>query len=656
MATHPTTPLGAGAAEPIELGPHLTPEQFDHLDDPVVVLHLTRCRLCRRLADVDRATPLPTSELVTESAFRWPGEPMARGGMAVVFQGHDRRLERTVILKVPRDDEELPASMNEMFQRRLETEARVLAKLQHPGIVTIYEVGRSTTGAPFCVLERVEGVPLRDRLDELAAAEREGGGPRTGERLELVASLVGIVEAMAYAHDRGVVHRDLNPNNILLGKRGEATLIDWGIAKDIGAYAPSAAAESLRMSRLGASSSGRAQTISAGTPPYVCYEQTQGYAAEPSFDVYSFGVTLYEVVAGAPPYVYTPSGSPDERQAALRSFLDWAERGPVPPPAAPRDPELSGIIARAIDRDARRRFSADELLRALKQYLTGELVFSHRYSLSGRAGRWVRKRRGLTIALALAVVGVVASVVIWLGMRAQEAQHAHERAELESMAAAAQADAATKRADAKAAASEAAAALARADEAERAGQDAKALRQQAEAKRREAEAMARSAEDAASKASGEAATAMTRWQQAQAAAATSEAARVAAETARAEAEAARQAAVAARTTAEAARDTAVAARTRAEEERARAEAARVAAIADRDAAQAEREAAIRRQEEAIAARDQAVRAREAAEAGELAAKARVAALEARVRELEAGAAPPPPPPPPPSGDDPAADP
>ncbi len=624
-ATGPTVTLPrSGNNADVAVGPHLTADQFGHGTDPAVAAHLASCRLCRRLSDVERRAPLPKDDLVTESAFRWPGQPMAVGGMAAVFKGDDKRLGRTVILKVPRQDDDLPAAMNEMFQVRLETEARVLARLQHPSIVTIYEVGRTTTGAPFCVLERVEGAPLRDRLDELAELEKDGP-PRTRERLELVSNLVSIAEAMAYAHDRGIVHRDLNPNNIMIGKRGEATLIDWGIAKDTGH-----SAESLRMSIMSASTSGRAQTISAGTPPFVCFGQSQGYPADPSFDVYSFGMTLYECVAGTLPYVYEPGKTDDERQKNLLDFLKWAESGPPAAPAAPRDPELSGIIARAIVRDDDARCTADELLRALKQYLTGELVFSHRYSRSGRLSRWVRKHRGGTVAIGLAVAGAVAATVIFLGVRAREATFLKERAQLQAQAAAAQIDAANRQLTAEKAMGEAAQLLSRAEAAERGGQDAQQLRAAAEAKRKEAEGMAQSAAEAAAKAASDANLAREQSGEALAAAA-------AAEVARTDALKARDAAVAdAAAAREAQRDAErrvadeTTARQRAEEERGRsdealrvADAARAAAVAELDAARAATAAA----EDAKAAAERAVAV----------AESKLATLEARVRELEQAA-------------------
>src|SRR5262249_25159401 len=143
--------------------------------------------------DEDPGEPIPLDlpkGLVTDKAFLWPAAPIARGGMANIFAAEDRRLARTVVLKAPRDGDDVPAGMAETFRRGLPAEARVLAKLQHPSIVTIYELGKSSRGWPFCVLEKVDGVSLRERLDELAEAEDSDGEPRTRERLELLSSLV----------------------------------------------------------------------------------------------------------------------------------------------------------------------------------------------------------------------------------------------------------------------------------------------------------------------------------------------------------------------------------------------------------------------------------------------------------------------------------
>lgn len=617
-----------------------------------VQAHITACTACQALAaQVGLALP---KGLVSEAAFVWPAEPMAEGGMAAIYAAEDRRLGRTVILKTPRDGEQFAPSLTRMFAKRVATEAAVLAKLAHPSIVTIYELGKSTVGWPFCVLERVEGESLRARLDALTAVERREGRMHTRARLELLTSLLAIAEALAYAHERRVVHRDVTPNNIILGPRGEATLIDWGIARDLDTDAPSDAAV------LGEtpSASGRMVTISAGTPPYLSLEQSQGRAAAPGFDVYSFGVTLYETVAGRLPFAWQADASPAVRQRQLGEFLDWLASDAPVPPASARDAELSGIIARAMARDPAARFTADELIRALKQYLTGDLVFSHRYSLTGRVGAWVRKHRAATVGALAVAVALVVGVAGW----AYVARQAREEAELRALAAAARADASEKSQAAAEAWREAELAKSRADEAQRAGQDAAAMRALAEQKRLAAEAMRTEAESAAAQAKGDANDAVARFREAMRQKAEAEASKVAAEsarqladTARAQAEKERDAAVAAQALADRERAAAVVGRQAADAARDAAKQAQANAEHERDSAQAARLAAEQAREQAVAAvavagqeRNQAVAQRAAAERERdhqraeaerltlelAAAQRRVAELQARLRDVQ----------------------
>src|SRR5690349_5052572 len=485
--------------------------RIDQLRDasPDVTAHVESCARCAAVSHSLFGTLELPKDLVTEAAFVWPGDPLARGGMAVIFEGSDRRLDRRVILKMPREGDEVSEGTGRMFQQRVAAEARILAKLAHPSIVTIYELGKATTGAPFCVLERVEGRSLRDRLDELAVEEAaDGDVPHTRERLALVSNLVAIAEAMAYAHERKVVHRDITPNNILLGRRGEATLIDWGIARDLDAPA---------MPDLGGlldeapTSSGRWQTINAGTPPYVPFEQTQGKLADPSFDVYSFGVTLYEVAAGKTPFPWKPPLDQSERHKHLIEFIHWLQDRPAIGPAVPRDPELSGIIARAMAPEPKDRFTADELVKALKQYLTGDLVFSHRYSRTGRLARWARRHRALTVAAASLVLFAIGGGFAW----AQLSRRAQQEAELRAAASVARADAAEKGREADQANREAEAAEALADQAKKESKDAEAMRRDAERKRKAAEDKRREFEQAAVHAKDDAEDAFKRFTEAQ---------------------------------------------------------------------------------------------------------------------------------------------
>ncbi len=638
-------------------GPHPTIAQLRNPTDPKIDEHVANCEMCQSVVAADGdSSPIPLElpkGLVSESAFKWPPDPIAKGGMAQIYAAEDRRLGRTVMLKTPRDDENLPAGMAEMFQSRVTAEARVLAKLQHPSIVTLYELGKATVGWPFCVLEKVDGVALRDRLDELSELE-EDNKPRTRERLELLSELVPIAEALAYAHERRVVHRDVTPNNILLGKRGEATLIDWGIARDLDAPSGSEAT----LLDQSPAVSGRMVTISAGTPPYIPLEQSQGRKADPSFDVYSFGVTLYEVVSGKTPFIWNAASSAGGRTAQIDAFLAWLQSDDAIPPAMPKDPELSGIIARAMARDAKDRFTAEELVRALKQYLTGDLVFSHRYSVTGRVARWARRHKAATVSALFIVLGVIAAVLVW----AQLQRQAKEEADLRALAASAQVDASEKARVADQATAEADAAKARAEEAEREGKDAQQLRAEAERKRKAADEKRRAAEAAAQQAKGNAEEAARRFQQAMKEKDEANAARDAANAARDQAERDKEAARSAQAAAEHDRDQAKAARTAAESERDAAKAAREAADKDRDAARTaqqaaekDREAARTAQQAAEKERDAAIASRSNVERERDEARQKIRELEQRLRDAQSQptspppSGPPGPPPPEPGG-------
>jgi tRNA A-37 threonylcarbamoyl transferase component Bud32 len=646
----------------IAIGGHPTLSELRQSAHPHIVEHLQSCTQCRAMVvagdasgaveparniepEVSEPIPLDLPKgLVSETAFRWPADPMARGGMALIFAGEDRRLARSVILKSPRQGDELAPGVAETFERRVTAEARILAKLQHPSIVTIYELGKASVGFPFCVLEKVDGVSLRDRLDELLEDEATTGRPRTADRLELLSNLVAIAEALAYAHERRIVHRDCTPNNILLGKRGEATLIDWGIARDLDA--PSGT------SLLGGGSEpaldpGEAVamtgvTISAGTPPYLPLEQVQGRKADPSFDVYSFGITLYEVVSGKPPFPWRQVSAPDARTKQLGAFLAWLKAGEPAAPAMPRDPELSGIIARAMASAAGDRFTADELVRALKQYLTGDLVFSHRYSAIGRVARWAGRNRAATVAVISLVLFAVGGALVW----AQLSRRARHEADLQAIAAAARADASDKRRIADEATHEAEVAEQAADRAKQESKDADAMRREAERKRRIAEDKRGEFEQAATRAKDDADESFKRFTEAQKdrdeatrardqAIAERDAARAAEQLAQRERDAARSAQLAADRDREAARS----ARELAEKERDTARASAAAAEADREAARSsasaaaqERDATRGAQQAAAQERDAAVGARASIERERDEARRRVTELEQRLHE------------------------
>ncbi len=231
---------------------------------------------------------------------------IAVGGMAEVYEAHDLRLVRDVAVKILRAD--LPDAR---ARERFEHEARLSAGLDHPNVVTVFDVGED--GArPFIVMELVDGEDLAHRLAT--------SGPLSPN--DAVRVLDGVLRALEAAHARGIVHRDVKPGNVLLGRDGRVCLADFGIAKAV-----AAATADLTMA---------GQVI--GTPRYLAPEQLRGEPATPRSDVYSAGIVLYETLAG-------PVGWTEGATAMAPSSADLAVT-----PLVARRPDVPAALAAVADR------------------------------------------------------------------------------------------------------------------------------------------------------------------------------------------------------------------------------------------------------------------------------------------------------------------
>lgn len=318
---------------------------------------------------------------------------LADGSLGQVRLARDTVLRRLVALKVMRDElADRPGP-----RRRFLTEAHLAAQLDHPNILPVYEV--LDHEPPAYAMKWVDGVTLQAHLDASVKA-RLGGGevPAHLRRAALVDIVRKLCDALAYAHARGVVHRDLKPEHVMLGAHGEVYVMDWSLAhvRD---------AEDL-LGRLGdATLPGEV----VGTPHYVAPEQAGGGEVGPAADQYALGLILYEAIAGhrARPDVPLPKLVSYAASGTLRP-LRAIERGAVP--AA-----LQAIVARALHPDPARRYpSVATLGEDLRRYRLDEPVVALREGVVARLGRAVARRReaALTASVALALlVGTSGAVV-----------------------------------------------------------------------------------------------------------------------------------------------------------------------------------------------------------------------------------------------------
>jgi hypothetical protein len=255
-------------------------------------------------------------------------ELIGEGAFGCVYRGHDRRLDRAVAVKVIKPWWTEDPGWVAVFER----ETRLLARLNDPGIVQIHDVGQATEGL-FYVSELVEGENLAQRLRETGARGLDG---RQARRIAL-----GLCRALAVAHARGIVHRDVKPANILLSGHGSHPLVkvaDFGVARlaqgtstTIGGQRPAAAV---------------ATSLTVGTPRYMAPEQGRDGPATPATDVYSVGVVLYEMLAGQPPF-----NGESPVALALSHLYD-----PPPPLPSTAGGELGRIVARALAKDPADRY------------------------------------------------------------------------------------------------------------------------------------------------------------------------------------------------------------------------------------------------------------------------------------------------------------
>ncbi len=272
------------------------------------------------------------------------GEVIGRGGMGEVVLARDRRLGRAVALKRLRSDSPTP----ELVERFLR-EAKIQARLDHPSIAPVHELGYDSDGLPFFTMKRVGGTTLGDLLAKPDRPQR------------LLRALVDVCQAIELAHERRIVHRDLKPQNIMLGDYGEVYVLDWGVARVMASDEPAATTIEDVISLDGVTKAGAL----LGTPGYMSPEQVRGEPVEPAADIYALGAMLFEILAGEPLH---PRG-----RDALASTAANAHRFPSKRrPDRTIPPELDAICAAALATEPTERPTARALADTIQGYLDGD--------------------------------------------------------------------------------------------------------------------------------------------------------------------------------------------------------------------------------------------------------------------------------------------
>ena len=307
---------------------------------------------------------------------------MGRGAMGVVYEAEQQSLKRQVALKV------LPKMIGISVTRlqRFRREAQAIARLHHSHIVEVYGTGEQD-GVHYFAMQLIEGRPANHIFDELTA-DRLQHAPAVVERVK-VAATIGqqVADALQYAHERGVLHRDVKPTNILLDRQGNAWLTDFGLAKLLHEDDDTLSDEG----------------DVVGTLRYIAPESLCGESDERS-DIYSLGLTLYELVTGQPVF------APPERETPLDHL---AHREPEPLgrvlKRVPRD--FATILHKAIAREPARRYqTAGELAEDLRRFLHDEPIRARRMSSAEGLGRWVRHHPWP--AAAVVVMVLVGAIVL----------------------------------------------------------------------------------------------------------------------------------------------------------------------------------------------------------------------------------------------------
>ncbi len=394
-----------------------TRENLARIGDPEIEATLGHVRSAHGSTEdgeVDRTTSYAVGSATSDGQRFRVLRPHARGGLGAVFVALDAELNREVALKQILD----PHADDPTSRQRFLIEAEITGGLEHPGIVPVYGLGTYGDGRPYYAMRFIKGDSLKEAIEHFHAdqALESDPGRRSLELRKLLRRFMDVCNAIDYAHSRGVLHRDVKPGNIIVGKHGETLVVDWGLAKPLGRVEPGR--DTGERTLMPSSASGSAETLpgsALGTPAYMSPEQAGGELDRlgPRSDVYSLGATLYCLLTGRALFEGDDIGE----------LLRKVQRGEF---ARPRqldssiDKALDVICLKAMATKLEDRYtSCRGLAEDLERWAADEPVSAWSEPWTRKLLRWLtRHRTGVTGAAAAVLAGVVGLVAV-LAVQAQ---------------------------------------------------------------------------------------------------------------------------------------------------------------------------------------------------------------------------------------------
>jgi serine/threonine-protein kinase len=391
---------------------HSTREKLATLGDPQVEASLVHVGSASTEHDgdagLDRTATYSVGTATSDGQRFRLLRPHARGGLGAVFVALDEELHREVALKQMLDQH----ADDPVSRSRFILEAEITGGLEHPGIVPVYGLGSYGNGRPFYAMRFIRGDSLKEAIQHFhgdGALANDPGRRSLGLR-KLLRRFTDVCNAIEYAHSRGVLHRDIKPGNVIVGKHGETLMVDWGLAKARGKG--DAVEPTEERTLMPSSASGSAETLpgsALGTPAYMSPEQARGdlEALGPRSDVYSLGATLYCLLTGKPPF----------EEDDIGEVLRRVQAGDFPPPRRldpTIDRALEAICLKAMaNKPVDRYASCRGLAEDVERWMADEPVAAWREPWTRTLLRWLtRHRTGVTGAAAAVLAGVVGLVAV----------------------------------------------------------------------------------------------------------------------------------------------------------------------------------------------------------------------------------------------------